>query len=231
MRVTFSTNVYENTYSAVLLEGRLKIQLEATKNYPFYDKTIIVNEVKNREKVTNIIKTNFPDFKIYYSEDDFEEVLKYFGITKPELTYGYQYSIHHFNKFYHSDADYIFHISEDCAIKELDDNFINNAIEIMEKDDRIITAQPSWQKDCSGAIEEMAFEIGDFFAEFGFADQMYLAKVSEFKNNIYLHKHDASKRYPNYGGECFEKRVDSYMHTFDKYRIVHKKSWYAHNGW
>ena len=37
-----------------------------------------------------------------------------------------------------------------------------------------------------------------------------------------------SKRYPLYGGECFEKRIDSFMRCNQYYGVVHKN--YIYDG-
>jgi hypothetical protein len=50
---------------------------------------------------------------------------------------------------------------------------------------------------------------------------VYLVRTSDFKERIYNENNSLSERYPKYGGELFEKRVDAYMRNHDKYRITH----------
>jgi len=86
---------------------------------------------------------------------------------------------------------------------------------------------PNWCKDFNlGGKQEFIKEIDNFYVCKGFTDQVYIIKVKEFKNRIYNYIHPDSSRYPMYGGQAFEKRVNSWMYNKDLYRIVHKKYYY-----
>jgi hypothetical protein len=73
-------------------------------------------------------------------------------------------------------------------------------------------------------------EIEDFYIGFGFSDQCYLIKTSDFKKSIYNEINTNSERYPKYGGELFEKRIDSYMRNNNLYRITSKEISYIHKN-
>ncbi len=60
------------------------------------------------------------------------------------------------------------------------------------------------------AKKEAISEIDDFFVGYGFSDQCYLIKSEVFKKQVYNETNIASNQYPEYGGELFEKRVDSF---------------------
>lgn len=228
MKVSFSINVYEGNYQKVLLDGFLKQQLDII-DYDFCDKNITLTDISDKEYIINIIKSEFPNFKIYDTSCNQEEVLNYFNLKIEDIQPSY-YSIQYFNQIYNNISDYHFHTTSDCSLIQYDKKFINDAIDVMEYDNRIISGMPSWNSRFQDRKNESIFSIGDFFAEEGFTDQIHLIKMSEFKKDIYHYKHQKSDRYPAYGGECFEKRIDSYMNTFNKYRIVHNKSYYIHGN-
>ena len=231
--VTFSTNVYYKTYEKVLLGGFLGEQLGLI-NYPFTEKIITINGFfaeTEQIKIENIIKNNFPDFKYYFTEDQpGSHLLKSFNLKKDDIVPGYDYSIHHFTTFFHTASDYVFYIGDDCPIQYIDHNFIPRSIALMEKNQSVICTQPSWDKDSSGAIGEKVYEMDDFYIELGFTDQIYLGNMRYFKAHIYSLNHPASDRYPPYGANGFERRVDSYMQTHQRYRGVDKMSYYIHEG-
>ena len=91
MTISFSTCVYGRTKD-ILSNGFLRQQLDII-NYDFSDKTIIVNQTTDRGSIIGLVKTYFPDFKIRFTEDDYEEVLKYFNLTRKVLDVSYWYSI------------------------------------------------------------------------------------------------------------------------------------------
>jgi hypothetical protein len=59
---------------------------------------------------------------------------------------------------------------------------------------------------------------------------MYLVKTADFKAPIYNETHPESERYPEYGGELFEKRVDSWMRRHDYQRLTFKHGSYIHKN-
>jgi hypothetical protein len=69
---------------------------------------------------------------------------------------------------------------------------------------------------------------GSFFVGYGFSDQCYLVRTSAFRAPIYGEKNALSERYPWYGGELFEKRVDSWMRNNCRPRLTHRSAWYRH---
>jgi hypothetical protein len=228
MKVSFSINIYEGNYKKVLLDGFLKQQLDII-DYDFCSKNITMTDIGDAQDAIEFIHSQFPDFMVYDTKLDCDKVLNNFNLKKEDINPTY-YSIQHFNQIYHNDSDYHFNISSDCPLQIYDKNFIDDAIKIMEENDKIISAIPSWNQFFEDRKSESFAQIGNFYVVDGFADQMYLIKMSEFKRDIYHCNHPKSERYPPYGGNSFEKRIDSYMNTFDKYRITHSKSYYIHGG-
>ena len=105
----------------------------------------------------------------------------------------------------------------------------------MESNPIFVCANPSWSitrngitSGTDGAKHEALYEVGDWYAGYGFSDNCYLVPTKLFKQPIYNEYHPASDRYPTYAGEGFEKRVDSYMHNHNLLRISNKYVHYSH---
>ena len=92
---------------------------------------------------------------------------------------------------------------------------------LAEQNSRIKVANPTWNDEYTVAQNESIFEDNRFLKSFGFSDQCYLIKTKDFKQNIYKENNPLSNRYPSYGGELFEKRVDSWMRNNNYYRITY----------
>ena len=177
------------------------------------------------------MRNNYPDWKVYtllnYNKPEY---IDKFNLTYKEIEVGYNYSIKHYMAMYLCETDYLLHWSEDCTVGNIDSNFIEDSIDIMNKDNAIICSMPSWDKDMVGPKIESVGEIGNFYKASGFTDQVYLARIDEFSKDIYHYQHNDSNRYPSYGGEAFEKRIDSYMKCCNKFRIINKSSFYVHKS-
>ena len=54
--------------------------------------------------------------------------------------------------------------------------------------------------------------------------------MEDFRGKIYSYHHPYSDRYPQYGGELFEKRVDSWLRVNDFHRATLKNGHYIHRN-
>jgi len=60
---------------------------------------------------------------------------------------------------------------------------------------------------------------------------MYLMRTSDFRSpSVYHETNPASARYPAYGGELFEKKVDSWMRNHGFHRLTYKHAAYSHRN-
>jgi hypothetical protein len=108
--------------------------------------------------------------------------------------------------------------------------WISDAFKILEERSEVFVANANWDKEFLLTEEESFDSIDDFFLGFGFSDQCYLIRTKDFRQPIYNEHLEVSARYPEYGGELFEKRVDSYMRNHNLYRITSKKASYMHKN-
>ena len=224
MKIAFYMNVWEKTLP-ILTNGFLPNTLNLI-NYWFDEKIIIVNNVADKEFTEYTISKLYPTFKYYFANKNSKEVLQSFNLTEDDIKSNYYTAIPPFTALYHTSADYLFHIEEDCVIKKWNEKFIDNATFVMENSDLFINAMPDWTEDLRGGRGEALFEDDEFYYAQGFTEQMFLLKCKEFKKDIYHENNALSDRYPPQS--FFEKKVDSYMRNHEKFRIVDKNSYYIH---
>ena len=229
--VTFETKVYENDWEYLLKDGFLKIMIDRC-NYSFNRRTLMINNVDNLRRVKYYAEKAIDDNVIddFYIVENFEEeVLNHFRISKKSFEGGYYYSIAELVGIYLCRDEYLLHLSSDSFLgKYSEDAWIDNAIRLMNKHSDIIVANPVWNKKFKEAKAESLCELENFYLGYGFSDQCYLIKTKIFKRQIYSELNIESERYPKYGGELFEKRVDAFMRNNDLKRITSKEINYFH---
>jgi hypothetical protein len=229
--VTFETKVWQNDWEYIL-KGKYLDEVIKQCHYPFDEKVLIINNVSDRIEVEKYaikkVKEGVID-SYYFAEDYASEVLDFFKINKESFKGGYYYSIAELVGVYLCKTKYLLHFSSDSFINNnMDGQWIDEAINIFINKNDVIVANPVWNNSFIQAKNESTADIGDFYLGYGFSDQCYLIKTNIFKNKIYNEKNIYSERYPKYGGELFEKRVDSYMRNNRLYRITSKKVNYFH---
>jgi hypothetical protein len=228
--VTFETKVYENDWEYIL-KGNYLDKVIARCNYKFKKKVLFINNVKDIKKVKK-----YADKKViqgvidmYFVVEDYEnEALNYFNIDKESFKEGYYYSISELVSIYLCETEFLLHFSSDSFLEVSMVNWIDDAIKIFKENNDIIVANPTWNFAYKQVEKESISEIDDFYISYGFSDQCYLIKSEVFKKQIYNEDNIASTRYPKYGGELFEKRVDSFMRNHNKLRITSRKVSYMH---
>jgi len=57
-----------------------------------------------------------------------------------------------------------------------------------------------------------------------------MVRTADFRQPIYSEQNAASSRYPGYGGELFEKRVDSWMRNHGHLRATYRHGAYEHES-
>lgn len=228
--VSFETKCYEKDWTHVLKSDKI-IKLLDNCNYFFNKKTVYINNVNNILEVSKfadkLISKNIIDEYIIVEKHS-KDALNFFDIDINSFKGGYYYSISELVGIYLSDSDYIVHFSSDSDMVNKYD-WISESINKMINNDNISIANPSWSKniDWLNSIHDdelFYYELG------GFSDQCYLINSNEFKKKIYNEFNIKSQRFPPYGGESFEKRVDSYLLNNNKIRIISKNAFYIHKN-
>ncbi|WJS92960.1 hypothetical protein NYQ10_12770 [Flavobacterium johnsoniae] len=222
--VTFETKVWEKDWEYIL-KGNYLNKIIFNCNFNFSKKHVIINNVKNRKLVEKYCKQKIKEGVIdnYFVVEDYESlVLDHFELSADSFDGGYYYSIAELVGIYKCETDYLMHFSGDSFPVNNNINWIKNAIEIMYRNPNIIVANPTWNYNFREAEKESFEQIEDFYSGYGFSDQAYLIRKQDFIEKIYKEKNKDSERYPKYGGELFEKKVDSFMRNHQKLRITNK---------
>jgi hypothetical protein len=241
--ITFETKCYENDWQFVLKTNYLNRMIRNC-GIAFTFKQLIINNVKNRDEIKRYAQKKVEEKIIdaYYFVDDYiDEALHFYAIDKNSFGKGYYYSTSELVGLYVAKTKYLLHFSSDafmlCPPIHTHDmqnrgSWILEACEIFEKHPVYVVANPLWGFNLEGARAESMDRrmIGNFYIGYGFSDQCYLVRTDDFRQQIYGYTHPASEHYPKYGEELFEKRVDSFMRTKERYRLTSIKTNYIHSN-
>ncbi|ODG90654.1 hypothetical protein BED47_09355 [Gottfriedia luciferensis] len=230
--VTFETKCYEKDWEVLLKTDRIEKMIEFNQ-FQFKEKVLYINNVQDVWEVSrHADKLVARDvLSSYVIVDDYSnEALNYFEVTKESFKGGYYYSISELVSIYLCKTEYLLHFSSD-SILEKPFNWIDLSILKLQADERIKVANPVWNGNSFEAKQESIDEDENFYIGYGFSDQCYLIRTNDFKNKIYNEKNLISERYPIYGGELFEKRVDAWMRNNHFKRITFKHGNYIHQNY
>jgi len=233
MTISFETKVWEKDWELILKTSRLKDLINAC-NYEFDKKIVLINNVNDPSKVLkaadNLVKKGVITEYINV-EEHAKKALEHFELSKESLTSGYYYSIAELVSLYLSKTKFLLHFSGDTLIdKSTSKNWLEIGIRALEKNPQIKVVNLGWDKKGIKMREEMVEETPEYWNSIGFSDQMYLVRTEDFRGKIYNHHHPYSDRYPKYGGELFEKRVDSWLRVNNFYRATLKDGLYLHRN-
>jgi hypothetical protein len=230
--VTFETKCWERDWKLLLCTGRLRDMVERC-NYPFAERILYVNNVRDNGRVMKAaqrLKNDGTITEVVFVEDLAQQALAGLGIDKESFRGGYYYSIQELVGIFHCKTDYLLHFSSD-SIQTNSEPWIDQAVERMEANGALFAANPNWDETGRQAKEESVSEDDLFFFSSGFSDQCYLVRPDVFRRPIYNEEHPASMVYPRYGGELFEKRVNSYMRNHGCSRLTSKNTFCVHKNY
>jgi hypothetical protein len=232
--ITFETKCYENDWEYLLKTNYLDLMISRC-NVNFEFKQLIINNVENPEIVKKYAQKKIDKGIIdaFYVVDDYiDEALQFFDINKESFGKGYNYSSSELVGLYLSKTKYHLHFSSDAFLPKLSkSDWIKEACQILDMNSEYVVANPCWDYEFETAIgQSVKSNFGNFIVGYGFSDQCYLVRSADFRAQIYNFKHPDSERYPKYGGELFEKRVDSFMRTNQLFRLTHSKESYVHRN-
>lgn len=233
MTITFATNCWENDWKYLLKGGCLERMLDNC-DYTFDKRILCIGNVNNLDEVVRAAKTKIAKGIIdeYIVVDEIaKEVLSFFEIDKEGFKGGYKYSISPLATIYKCETDLLLYFTGDAYIVRDNNKWVNAASKLLLESDKYFVANPLWNNERIEAKNESFDETADNYVGFGFSDQCFLVRTRDFKKQIYNEWNEASERYPKYGGEPFEKRVDSYMRNHNLWRITSNSTIYIHKNY
>lgn len=233
MSVTFETKVWENDWELILKTSRLQ-QAIARCNYAFEAKILYINNVKDHilveQHAQKLVEKGIID-RFIHVDAHAQAALDHFGLTRAELGKGYYYSIAELVSLYLSTTDYVLHFSGDSiADAHAQPDWLQFGLKILAYRPEVKVFNLVWNNKFEELTRETQFEDELCAYGFGFSDQMYLVRSADFKQPIYKKTHKDSAHYPAYGGELFEKRVDSWLRTHNYLRATYKHGTYWHRN-
>jgi hypothetical protein len=230
--VTLETKCWENDWEFLLRTDRLKRTIELS-GFNFAKRTLCINNVEDVAKVSRyaerLVHEGVLNNVVIVREHE-KAALDFFELSREDFTSGFVYSIAELVGLYVCDTDYLLHYSGDSRPVGRTD-WLSAALTRFESDPRAKVANLTWNGNYAEAASEAFAEDEKFYIGYGFSDQMYFVRTADFRSpEVYHESNPVSARYPRYGGELFEKRVDSWMRNHEYYRLTYRFGAYEHRN-
>jgi hypothetical protein len=227
--VTLETKCWDADWELILKTDRLRTL--ATRNcFDFVERVLMINNVTDVRTVTKYA-TRAVDrgllTRYVVVDEHASEALRFFQLSPEALTRGYVYSIAELVSVYLCRTDYLLHYAGDC-VPAMKCDWLPRTLEFMQANPQVKVANLTWDHKYDEAKSESSYETDNFYVGFGFSDQCYLVRTCDFRAPIYGERNIASERYPDYGGELFEKRVDAWMRNHQHLRATFRHASYVH---
>jgi len=230
--VTLETKCWEHDWRHILDSDWLRLLAERNA-YPFSEKILMINNVKKASVVSKhaerAIQRGWITQYIIVAEHA-AEALDFFSVSRESLGVGYPYSIAELVGIFLCRSDFLLHYAGDCMPAAASD-WVSKAVRLMSQDPRVKICNLHPGKDPGGEKHDLVDQTDDFYIGRGCTDQCYLVRREDFRQRIYNESHPASARYPRYGGELFEKRVDSWLRNHGYLLATFKHAYYIHKNW
>jgi len=229
--VTFETKCWEQDWEVLLKTDRLE-QMIARNKFPFADRVLIINNVDDSAEVARHAQAAVDRGVLtafHIAADHADEALRFFQIERDSFGPGYVYSIAELVGVYLCRTEFLLHFSSDSILRTAVD-WVTPTIALFRDPQGAVVgaANPMW--DERWPHKEKVGESPDYIASYGFSDQCYFVRTSDFRAPIYNERHPGSERFPKYGGQLFEKRVDSWMLNHRRFRLTYKHAFYDHEN-
>jgi hypothetical protein len=229
--VALQTNCWHRDWRRALT-GRRLYDLVERCNYPFAERTLLINRLPRYDEALRLAGRLVDEGVLTGAlvvEDHADAALRQLGTSRAELAGGYGYSIAEMVGLATTRCDYVLYFMSDCLPETLSD-WIPKALTLLESSPQVRVANLLWDGKTAEARAEAEFETEDFFIGYGFSDQCYLVRTSDFRAPIYGHWHPSSARYPTYVHDGFERRVDSWMRNEGYLRATYRHASYQHRN-
>jgi hypothetical protein len=234
MSVTFETKVWENDWELVLNTPRLGEMVERCR-YAFSRRVLFINNVSRVAPVEAAarkwIRRGVLD-EVVIVEEHADEALEFLGLSREKLGRGLYYSVAELVSIHLARTNYLLHFSGDSMPADsARSDWMEKGLAVLQSKPGVKVFNLVWNHAYQEASREAEDEDQDCYYGYGFSDQMYLIRVADFRSRIYEHRCTESARYPEYGGELFEKRVDGWMRTGGFRRATYKHASYVHRNY
>lgn len=226
--VDFVVNTFERTYRTVLAPGFIG-GMSRQHCFPFANQTLLINNVRSpadARKMALALRETGEITEFHFVEDLLEGTLQAVGLTRRDIEPDVHYSDCSLVAMCLAGSDYVVYCDADVRLRQPCD-WISPSQDLMERESRIAVTNPNWQQPTLAA--EAREYLDGFAVGYGFSDQLYMVRRSEFGKPIYRFHTPISLRYPmSERGRIFEQRVDSYMRRCRRMRGTYTGALYMH---
>jgi hypothetical protein len=227
--VDLVVNCFERTYRDVL-DGDLLAQIAAANRFAFASRTVLVNNVDDhgdaQRRAQSAMARGAID-RFVFVADRLDDALARTGLTRADLGPVPYFTDWALVAVTLDGPDWMVHWDADARLEDPVE-WITSAIALMERDPRVLVANPNWQV---ANLREFTFEtVGDFALGHGFSDQVFLGRRSELGRPIYSSRSLSLLRYPvAHLADIFEARVDAHLRAAGRLRATHRTARYIHD--
>lgn len=234
MSVSFATSCWEKDWRQILLHPHyLPIQQIANHSYPFQEKILIINNVKDlclvKKAADRWVKCGVLS-AVFAVEEIEKEMLSHFGLKKSDFSSDWQYynALGPLSALYVAKSKYLLYLTGDVRL-EKKVKWIEKALLYMLKKTNCKVANLTWNYSFKEAKKEAHKKGWNFYvSKNGFSDQMFLVKREEFSMPIYKEIREDTQHFPR--GDVWERRVFSYMKNRGWERITYRWGSYIHQN-
>jgi hypothetical protein len=235
--VDLVVNTFERTYREVLSPGFFE-GLEDQNRRSFARKLALINNVSDQDdavaRAQALVERGELD-RFEMVSQQLDPALAATGLTRAELEPLLHYSDCVLVAATLPGSPWILYWDAEARLVEPRD-WVGPAIELMERDHRLLTASPSWERPGPdgyrpGLEEETVEWVNGFSIGRGFSDQLFLARRSELAAPIYHQRCLAQVRYPTaHKAAIVESRIDAHMRHHGRFRAIATDATYVMEG-
>jgi hypothetical protein len=227
--VSFETKCWEQDWEVLLKTDRLE-QMIRRNCFDFSRRVLIINNVDHPAEVMGHAQAAVDRGVLtafYLVADHADDALRFLQIERDTFGPGYVYSIAELVGVYLCTTDFLLHFSSDSMLRDPID-WVTPTVATLSRVPQLGAGNPMWHHEWPG--RESVGQDSNFYVGRGFSDQCYLVRTADLRAPVYNEKHPWSERFPQYGGELFEKRVDSWMLNHKYFRLTYKHARYDHEN-
>jgi hypothetical protein len=226
--VDLVVNCFERTYRKVLSPGFLRAITEQNL-YSFRHVTLLLNNINRPEEARVMAEARLAAGEItqfFFVAEHLDQALAKVGLTRAKLGPLPFYSDWALVALTVPGSDWIVHWDADVHMEQPMD-WIMPSLQLIAHNPAIATANPCWKQ--ADTRREERYRVGSFILSYGFTDQVFLLRRSEFARPIYRFWVPISMRFPvSHVGPYFEQWVDAYMRVHSRLRATYLPATFVH---
>jgi hypothetical protein len=227
--IALVVNTYQKTLDHVFAPGFFD-ELVRQNERDFDDRILLINNVDDRGRAHELANQRIKEGQISAFLDVPDLLPRAFestGLQASDLGRLPHYSDHVLVAPFATDAEYLLYWDEGVTLARAV-NWVDRSAELLANRPDVFVVSPRQDgRDRSRPISETS----EFRFNYGFSDQLFLARTDDLRHPIYKETCPVSLRYPiSHVSPVVEQRLDSYMRNHSLCRAFFKDALYLHQG-